>query len=528
MNQTLNPKLADDLRMAHKAAQRNCVVQSKDIERDVRERLERSSWLKEVYKGFYLLVQPEVGAEGESYFYPSYLDFCSVYLNDRFGTKWFLSAESSVDLHLESTKVPTQLYVHNSMKINDVVKLPHGLSIVITSSSIKFEELTEVKDGICALRMQPALAHLQKSYFQSRQQDLMLGLSTLSNVDELTKVLASQKLLTQAARLASALRQLGRVALGDQIIQNLGLVGLKVPSIDLSNETETHSTSFHALMGGTDLYKNRITLLWEKASLQILDVLEQQTINFLQWPGPGAFPMDKIKDLYSHDSFNSLSIEGYQVSIELIQKIESGNWNPSTDPNDKETKDKLAAIGYRNAFFHCSQFLSDKLGRSEASKKEEQTPFELRTLAHQIYQQLFLPGVESKIGKMSDLFGTRNGRVLIKGSRHVTPRFESVSEYLDALFELIENEKNPWVAAILAHFFFVWIHPYMDGNGRTTRLLMNTILVSKEHYWCVVRKECRTEYLRALEAASVSEDWRPFAALIFKEAKATFDHFKPW
>ena len=176
MNQTLNSTLAEDLRTAHKVAKRNCVVHTRDLARDVRERLVLSHWLREVYNGFYILVQPEIGADGDSYFYPCYLDFCAVYLEHRFNAAWFLSAESSIDQHLESTKVPTQLYIHNSMKINDLVKLPNGLSLVITGSSLQFENLVELKEGIRLLRLQPALAHLQKSYFQSRQQDLMLAL----------------------------------------------------------------------------------------------------------------------------------------------------------------------------------------------------------------------------------------------------------------------------------------------------------------------------------------------------------------
>jgi hypothetical protein len=49
---------------------------------------------------------------------------------------------------------------------------------------------------------------------------------------------------------------------------------------------------------------------------------------------------------------------------------------------------------------------------------------------------------------------------------------------MPAFFSLLKDEKNPAVKAVLGHFFFVYIHPYVDGNGRMGRFLMNVMLVS--------------------------------------------------
>lgn len=46
---------------------------------------------------------------------------------------------------------------------------------------------------------------------------------------------------------------------------------------------------------------------------------------------------------------------------------------------------------------------------------------------------------------------------------------------MPVLMELLESEDNVIVRAVLGHFFFVYIHPYMDGNGRTARFLMNVM-----------------------------------------------------
>ncbi|RYZ90698.1 MAG: hypothetical protein EOP04_03055 [Proteobacteria bacterium] len=68
------------------------------------------------------------------------------------------------------------------------------------------------------------------------------------------------------------------------------------------------------------------------------------------------------------------------------------------------------------------------------------------------------------------------------------------------------TEPNAWVRAVLGHFFFVYIHPFPDGNGRTARFLMNAILVTGGFPWVIVRVSQREKYFAALEKASINGD----------------------
>lgn len=85
---------------------------------------------------------------------------------------------------------------------------------------------------------------------------------------------------------------------------------------------------------------------------------------------------------------------------------------------------------------------------------------------------------------------------------------------MPALFDLLESETEAAVRAVLGHWLFGYIHPYMDGNGRMARFLMNAMLASGGYPWTVVRVEDRTRYLRALDSASIDLDIEPFASLL--------------
>ena len=57
-----------------------------------------------------------------------------------------------------------------------------------------------------------------------------------------------------------------------------------------------------------------------------------------------------VDDIYVNDAYHSLSIEGYRVSPELIERVRTGAWNPEQNPQDREDRNALAARGYHDAF----------------------------------------------------------------------------------------------------------------------------------------------------------------------------------
>jgi len=127
------------------------------------------------------------------------------------------------------------------------------------------------------------------------------------------------------------------------------------------------------------------------------------------------------------------------------------------------------------------------------------------------YREMFAPSVTAGILKPSDLAGYRNGQVYIRQSMHVPLNREAVRDAMPALFDLLRKEVHPAVRVVLGHFVFVYIHPYVDGNGRMGRFLMNLMMASGGYPWTVIPVTERKPYMEALEKASVGEDIRPFA-----------------
>lgn len=100
-----------------------------------------------------------------------------------------------------------------------------------------------------------------------------------------------------------------------------------------------------------------------------------------------------------------------------------------------------------------------------------------------------------------------------------------VPEHMERLVQWLERDGttiHPALAAALAHYEFVRIHPFDDGNGRGARILMNLVLIRSGYPPCVVRREDRAAYLEALRAADAG-DREPFARFILDSVSRTLE-----
>ena len=214
-----------------------------------------------------------------------------------------------------------------------------------------------------------------------------------------------------------------------------------------------------------------------------------------------------VDENYVNDAYNSLSIEGFQVSPTLIDHISQGVWDPVEDPSDTHQRDALAAKGYRLAFEAVRLSLQRVL--------EGQNPgLVVKEDLSSWYTALFSPCVQAGLLQEYHLAGYRSQQVYIQNLRHVPFPQTALLDSMDMLFELLEKEEHPAVRTVLGHFFFVHIHPYSDGNGRIGRFLMNVMMASGGYPWTIIPVARRAEYMNALEQASCADNIVDFVDFI--------------
>lgn len=101
----------------------------------------------------------------------------------------------------------------------------------------------------------------------------------------------------------------------------------------------------------------------------------------------------------------------------------------------------------------------------------------------------------------------REHPVYITGSRHVPPNYVKVPELMDGMISTYETSRatqHPVTTAAKLHFDLVRIHPFVDGNGRTARLLANLDLIRNGFAPVLIEKEDRAEYFAVLERCALS------------------------
>ncbi len=120
----------------------------------------------------------------------------------------------------------------------------------------------------------------------------------------------------------------------------------------------------------------------------------------------------------------------------------------------------------------------------------------------------------------------RHERVRITGSDYSPPSPEKVSALMTAFAEWLKSEPSKHLAAVefsgLAHFRLVDIHPFIDGNGRTARLLMNLFLMRAGFPPAVILKSDRLRYYVALDQAHKGQV-DPFVELVGRAVERSLD-----
>lgn len=135
-------------------------------------------------------------------------------------------------------------------------------------------------------------------------------------------------------------------------------------------------------------------------------------------------------------------------------------------------------------------------------------------------QNLILKGIDDdQAGQF------RNVPVRVSGSTAIFPNPRKVPDLMDTFCEWLKTKPrlHPVELAAEAHYRLVTIHPFVDGNGRAARILMNLVLMMLGFPPAIIRKRDRLAYITALETAQTGGTKDAYLKLIAKAVERSLD-----
>jgi Fic family protein len=197
--------------------------------------------------------------------------------------------------------------------------------------------------------------------------------------------------------------------------------------------------------------------------------------------------------------YESNRIEGNTLTLRETQLVV----NEGITISGKTMREHLEAINHKEAILFVEDIVNQKVDFTEYFLK-------------QIHASVLYGIDRDNAGQY------RRVPVMIAGSKHLPPHPYLIQGLMDDYFLFYQSNKNTLHTVVLAaemHERLVTIHPFIDGNGRTSRLIMNLFLLQQGFPLAIIGGDydSRMAYYDALEKISVEQDKSSFILLIAKK-----------
>lgn len=203
-------------------------------------------------------------------------------------------------------------------------------------------------------------------------------------------------------------------------------------------------------------------------------------------------------------TYNSNAIEGNTLTLQETKVALEG-----ITIGGKTIREHFEAINHKEAILYVESLVKDN---------EPLTEWEIKSI-----HALVLKNIDNdNMGKY------RNINVLISGAEHRPVDHLNIPDKMSSFMQWYTSvgpTLHPVERAAKVHVDFVGIHPFIDGNGRTSRLLMNLELMKNGFPPVVIKVEDRLAYYQTLDTAHVSNDYKPFIDLVIKAVEESFEPY---
>lgn len=202
-------------------------------------------------------------------------------------------------------------------------------------------------------------------------------------------------------------------------------------------------------------------------------------------------------------TYNSNAIEGNTLTLsETKVVLEDG-----ITIGGKTLKEHLEVINHKEAILYVEDLVR---------KRELLTEWQIKNI-----HRLILKSIDEDYAGIY-----RKEKVIISGAGHVPPEPIVLSQEMEKLLDRYNNKiKNlhPVERAAKLHTDFVKIHPFIDGNGRTARLLLNLELMKSGYPLVIIQNEDRAKYYSSLDKACTIGDYDDFICMVDEALNRSLD-----
>jgi Fic family protein len=254
---------------------------------------------------------------------------------------------------------------------------------------------------------------------------------------------------------------------------------------------------------GANLKKNEIKSLEEQADKQLgllSNLLTKEEIKELE----------KIKNNYL--SLHKKTKENRYESFISLFTFDSTNIEGNTLTLQETSQLLFEQITPRKSLREINEILNHKKAFDYMIKENKKISKELILKLHELITQNTLkPELNNQIGKYRTL------QVYIRGTNWLPPKPQQVTKEMGSLLSWYSKNKDKLHPLILAAYFhsgFETIHPFVDGNGRVGRLLMNLILNQNKFPMINIPNNQKYLYYEALEESQIKGNLRPLIELL--------------
>jgi len=203
-------------------------------------------------------------------------------------------------------------------------------------------------------------------------------------------------------------------------------------------------------------------------------------------------------------TYNSNAIEGNTLTLQETKVTLEG-----VTIGGKTLREHFEAISHKEAIL----FIEDLV-----QKKEALSEFDIKSI-----HALVLKNIDNEHAGLY-----RKYNVLISGAKHTPTTAIEVPFEMQKFISWYKSDTkkmHPVEIAARVHVDFVGIHPFVDGNGRTARLIMNLELMKSGFPPVIFKVEDRLEYYKALDIAHTTKNYTPFLELTCKIAEKSFEPY---